>query len=106
MTQRRDGAGTTANLVHSDGPKPNTELSMRAELMPAGELVTVPVPVPFFETPKETGGPTKMSNCALTVVAALTVTTHVPVPEQPPPLHPAKVEPAAGVAVNVTTVPG
>jgi len=30
---------------------------------------------------------------------------HVPVPEQPAPLQPEKVEPAAGVAVSVTTVP-
>ena len=42
---------------------------------------------------------------AVTVVAAESVTTQVPVPEQPPPLQPVKVEPAAGVAVNVTAVP-
>jgi len=38
-------------------------------------------------------------------VAALTVTVQVPVPEQPPPLQPEKVEPAAGAAVKVTAVP-
>src|SRR5207245_6847239 len=42
---------------------------------------------------------------AVTVVAAESVTTHVPVPLQPPPLQPVKVEPAAGVALRVTTVP-
>src|SRR5438552_10027421 len=42
---------------------------------------------------------------AVTVVAAESVTTHVPVPLQPPPLQPVKVEPAAGVAVSVTAVP-
>ena len=42
---------------------------------------------------------------AVTVVAALSVTVHAPVPEQPPPLQPVKVEPAAGVAVKVTAVP-
>src|SRR5437867_2262938 len=42
---------------------------------------------------------------AVTVVAAESVTTHVPVPEQPPPLQPVKVEPAAGAAVSVTAVP-
>lgn len=42
---------------------------------------------------------------AVTVVAAVTVTVHVPVPEQPPPVHPPKVEPLAGVAVSVTMVP-
>ena len=41
----------------------------------------------------------------MTVVAALSVTEQVPVPEQPPPLQPVKVEPAAGAAVKVTAVP-
>src|SRR2546422_6784133 len=45
------------------------------------------------------------ANIALTVVAALSVTEQVPVPEQPPPLQPVKVEPAAGAAVKVTAVP-
>ena len=38
-------------------------------------------------------------------MAALSVTVQVPVPEQPPPLQPVKVEPAAGVAVKVAAVP-
>src|SRR5207247_8221929 len=65
-------------------------------------LVTVPMPVPALETVR-----TKVCDAkvAVTVVAAETVTTHVPVPEQPPPLQPLKVEPAAGVALSVTTVP-
>ncbi len=42
---------------------------------------------------------------AVTVVAALIVTVQVAVPEQPPPLQPEKVEPAAGAAVKVTEVP-
>jgi len=42
---------------------------------------------------------------AVTVVEALRVTVHVPMPEQPPPLQPPKVEPAAGAAVSVTAVP-
>src|SRR5260370_20846514 len=42
---------------------------------------------------------------AVTVVAALRVTVQAPVPEQPPPLQPLKVEPVAGVAVSVTAVP-
>ena len=41
----------------------------------------------------------------MTVVAADRVTVQEPVPEAPPPLHPAKVEPVAGVAVSVTAVP-
>jgi hypothetical protein len=42
---------------------------------------------------------------AVTVVAALSVTVHVPVPVQPPPLQPLNVAPAAGAAVKVTAVP-
>jgi len=42
---------------------------------------------------------------AVTVVAAVTVTEHPPVPLHPPPLQPANVEPSAAVAVNPTTCP-
>lgn len=45
------------------------------------------------------------ANVAVTVVAALTVTVHGSVPVQLPPDHPVKLEPVAGVAVNVTGVP-
>ena len=41
----------------------------------------------------------------MTDLAALTVTVHVPVPLQPPPLQPVNMEPAVGVAANVTAVP-
>ena len=40
----------------------------------------------------------------MTDFAASTVTMHVPVPLHPAPLHPVKVDPAAAVAVRVTTV--
>ena len=43
-------------------------------------------------------------NVAVTFAAAFMVTVHVDVPEQAP-LHPPNVDPAAGVAVSVTTVP-
>jgi hypothetical protein len=41
----------------------------------------------------------------VTVIAAVIVVVHVPVPLQPPPDQPLKVEPAVGVAVSVTEVP-
>src|SRR5256886_7592197 len=71
-------------------------------MIPAGALVTVPLPGPAGVTVRVKVCSVKV---AVTVVAAESVTTHVPVPEQPPPLQPVKVEPAAGVAVSVTTVP-
>src|SRR5215831_10095425 len=71
-------------------------------VMPFGEPVTVPLPVPALVTVRPTGD---ALNVAVTVVVALGVTVQAPVPVQPPPLQPAKVEPVAGVAVNVTAVP-
>src|SRR5207249_12302473 len=72
------------------------------QLIPAGELVTVPLPAPAGVTVK-----VKVCtvNVAVTVVAAESVIVHDPVPEHPPSVQPVKVEPAAGVAVSVTTVP-
>src|SRR5439155_25807949 len=72
------------------------------QVMPAGELVTVPLPVPAGVTVRVKVCTVKI---AVTVVPEESVTTHVPVPEQPPPLQPVKLEPAAGVAVSVTAVP-
>jgi hypothetical protein len=46
----------------------------------------------------------EMLNVAVTDSAALIVTTQLPVPLHAP-LHPANADPAAGVAVSVTTVP-
>jgi hypothetical protein len=72
------------------------------QLMPAGELVTVPAPLPALLAVKSTGCRPKS---AVTVVAALSVTVQAPVPVHPPPLHPLKSEPASGAAVSVTMVP-
>src|SRR5262249_26938496 len=69
-----------------------------------GALVTVPLPVPDFVTVSENDVGNSM-NVAVTELAALTVTTQVAVPAQPPALQPAKAEPAAGVAVSVTVAP-
>ena len=70
--------------------------------MPAGALVIVPMPLPPLTT---VNGYCIGVNVAVTDLAASIVTLHAPVPEQAP-LQPAKVAPASGVAVSVTTVPG
>ena len=43
---------------------------------------------------------------AVSVMLAFIDNEHVPVPAQPPPDQPVKVEPAEGTAVSVTTEPG
>jgi len=74
-------------------------------LIPAGLLVTVPVPAPALVTVRVKGPPPpERLKVAVTVFAAFIVTTQEPVPVQAPD-QPAKVEPAAEVAVRVTTVP-
>ena len=72
------------------------------QLMPAGELVTVPVPVPDLLTVSEYAD--AGSNIAVTDCALFIVTTQAPVPLHPPPLQPVKLDPAAGVADSVTAV--
>ena len=73
---------------------------MVGQVMPAGLLATVPAPVPLGVTVSTKVG----VKIAVTVVAAETVTVQGPVPMHAP-LQPVKAEPAAGVAVSVTTVP-
>src|SRR6185295_17828900 len=70
--------------------------------MPGTSLATTPVPSPAFTTVRRTLAPAK---AASTERASLMVTVQLPVPLQPDPLQPANVEPAAGCAVSVTTVP-
>jgi hypothetical protein len=83
-------------------PDANEALQAEPQLMPAGLLVTGPLPVPALPTTSPlyvTGGPL---NAAVTFRAALMVTTQLPVPVHAPD-QPTKVEPALGVAVSVTT---
>src|SRR5262249_36052966 len=67
--------------------------------IPAGALVTVPLPV----SPTESG---KLFCVKLadTFCAAFIVTLQLPAPAQTPP-HPVKLQPAAGAAVSATCVP-
>src|SRR5438046_3151323 len=83
-------------------PLSNEAEQVAPQSIPGGSEVTVPLPVPALLLVRLTVWRLKV---AVTVVAAFRVTEHVAVPEQPPPLQPVKIEPLAGVAVRVTTVP-
>src|SRR3989442_1349586 len=85
------GAGGLGKLAGQGAPR----------VMRAGFLVTLRAPVPVLETVGVKVG----VKVAVTVVAAEMVAVQAPVPEQPPPLQPLKIEPAAGAAVSVTAVP-
>lgn len=74
------------------------------QLIPAGLLVTVPVPVPARITPS-IAAPWVGVNVAVIFSLALIVTTQVGPLPQPPPVHPAKDELAPAVALRVTMVP-
>ncbi len=69
-------------------------------MIPAGLLVTVPLPAPNGETVSVKSG----VKVAVTFWAALMVTLQAPVPVQAP-LQPVNTDPAAGVAARLTTVP-
>ncbi len=97
-------AGDAVNVTDD----PSTKVSEQSEpqSIPAGDEVTVPTPVPDFETAKlnRAAGTGTTVNSASMARAALIVTVHVEVPEQPDPLQPVNDEPAAGDAVSVTLV--
>jgi hypothetical protein len=75
---------------------------LEPQLIPTGLLLTVPLPAPVLPTLRVYE--VFKLKLAVTVTFVAKFTVQVPVPEQPPPLQPVKVEPAAAVAVNVTTV--
>ena len=76
------------------------------QLIPAGELLTVPAELPFRTSVALTAYSAGMKFAVMIIGLAPIVTVHVLVPEQPPPLQPAKIEvPRVGVAVRVTVVP-
>jgi hypothetical protein len=73
-------------------------LHVDGQLIPAGELVTVPLPVTLSDNA------TFCTNVAVTDAAAFIVTEHPALPLQAPPQL-LKVQPLVGVAVKVTGVP-
>ena len=66
-------------------PAAKVYVQVAPQLTPAGELVTVPVPVPVLATVSEYVG--AAAKVAVTDCALLIVTTQAPVLPQPPPLH-------------------
>jgi hypothetical protein len=83
---------------------PKVELHVAPQLMPVGELVTTPLPVPAGVT-VTVGAPAGgvVSKLAETLVAAFIATTQDPVPLQAPP-QPVKVDPLVAAAASVTEV--
>ena len=75
---------------------------MAPQEMPAGALMTVPLPVPTLLTVSAKVWTVKV---AVTERAALMLTEQEAAVPVHAPVQPLKVEPAAGVAVKVTAVP-
>jgi hypothetical protein len=82
-------------------PKVKTCEQTVPQLIPAGLDPTVPEPAPDVRTVSVSGS---RENVATADLAWVMPTVHTPVPEHAPD-QPAKPEPVAAVAVNVTVVP-
>jgi hypothetical protein len=93
-------AGVAVSLTCVPVGKPSVHVA--PQLIPAGELVIVPVPVPVLAIC--TVSWVVVANVAVTETSAVGVTAHVPVPLQAPD-QPVNAEPALGVAVSVMGVP-
>jgi len=81
-------------------PAVKLALQVDPQLIPAGLLVTVPVPVPAWITLSV--GELAVLKIAVTCWLALSVTVQVGLVPLQPPVHPAKDELVAAVAVRVT----
>jgi hypothetical protein len=93
-----EGIASRVTLVLSG----NANVHVGLQLMPAGLLLTVPLPDVMFIVSVLGGG---RLNVAITDWDWLMVTTHVgEVAEQPPPLQPPKRDGEVGEAVRVTSV--
>jgi hypothetical protein len=94
--------GAAASVT--DAPVAKLALQVEPQLIPAGVLVTVPVPLPALVTVSFTGAGPDDVKVAVTDADALSAMMHDAVPLHPPD-HPANVEPVLGAAVSVTEVP-
>jgi hypothetical protein len=94
--------GAAASVT--DVPKLKFATHVAPQLMPVGEEVTAPDPLPDFEMFSANAIAGAKLKVAVTLFAASRVTKHDPLPEHPPD-HPPNVEPADGVAVNTRDVP-
>jgi hypothetical protein len=85
-------------------PDTKGKLQVAPHTIPAGLLVTVPIPAPAGVTVRVNvfTGAVKV---AVTVWSAFITTIQDPVPLQPPPLQPVNVEPPVGAAVRATVLP-
>ena len=93
------GVGAAVRVTAAPVPKMTEQVA--PQLIPAGELLTVPDPVPASVT---LTGKEDAMKLALTNNAEFRVTIHAPDPLQAP-LQPEKADPTAAVGVRVTTVP-
>ncbi len=84
-------------------PSGKLAVQVPGQLMPAGELVTVPMLCPWIAT-VSVRAPLLLLKVADTEALVFIGMTQDPVPVQAP-LHPEKFEPAAGLADRVTCVP-
>jgi hypothetical protein len=84
-------------------PLSNNAKQVAPQLMPAGVLITLPLPVPFLVSDRENfvWGLSEL-NVALQVLATSIIIFPV---LHPVPFQPANVEPGAGVAVRLVSVP-
>jgi hypothetical protein len=94
------GPGASVSVICVFGAKVKLQPVAEAfeQSIPAGVLVTVPVPVPARETVNIAGGALKV---AVTLVAEVTVTLQAAAPVHAPD-QPANVSPVAAVSVRVT----
>jgi hypothetical protein len=83
-------------------PVAKSAAQLPGHAIPLGLLVTVPVPLPTRFTVSRS---VEAATLKRAVTVALLVTEQGPVPEQPPPLQPANVEPGSAAALSDTVIP-